>query len=800
MKPLYWIFIFFCQSAFAQLYWSDSFQNVNNLTNGVWKGDTADFVITMDQKLQLNATGSGSSRLYRESSIGYKSSWMFFISMDFNPSSSNNARIILAKNDDENFFVAFGEGGRDQIEVGLTANNQDSLWAASPQDFLDSANVEGVFQLFQDSTGDYSAFWSSSNGGSTHLFSTQGPKAIKSDFFEITCQYTSTRADKFFFDDISVHGSPFIDLSKPYVESIQVEKELIKLTFSKPVANNKMVYWTDSSTAALVQNQFSKTHYIHTPKSINLCILDLASWKDSTAQEVDSLLTYQNHETLDNNLFISEIMHDATPSRGLPENEFIELYCAKDLFWNKGFLVINRDTTELPRYHFKTGRAYILSSKAGETINSITSINLQDFTIPRDQAVINIYDEGGTLLAYQEYNKNSHNDMGLQGGFSLERSNFSIPICPPYLINTTTSSSGGSPGSINIFDPAVNNTNGQTLKYLEGQNLFFRTSHYLKPGRVKAHLKNHAPPFPIQFNPENRREFFIKMPPFSDTLILLQPLVSQTNDTLPRKWYIEIPHENGRLEISEIMYDCDEDGEFIEIANPESHSVFLQKTWIGKWENQLFYQEYKPFVKNWIIPANGQIALVESEGFYKKQKGSIGSIIEILNWKNLVNSGGEIGVFLSETSRPFKYNDDVHYSWLENTKNVSLGREQTDRGKVTSQKKVTLGLKNATSTDSQVENNISTDKNVIQAHLSPMKIKINATQSCKATLRLISLSGECYYTFFENHFMQSTEEITFYGTNSSGGKLNPGPYLLKLTLYTLDGKIKNELKKIAIAP
>lgn len=72
-----------------------------------------------------------------------------------------------------------------------------------------------------------------------------------SNFFGVKCTYTSTRSDKFFFDNISITGNAFSDMEAPEVDSLFVMSDsTISVIFNEPIPesswNNLNYYFVDN--------------------------------------------------------------------------------------------------------------------------------------------------------------------------------------------------------------------------------------------------------------------------------------------------------------------------------------------------------------------------------------------------------------------------------------------------------------------------------------------------------------------------------------------------------------------------
>lgn len=178
-----------------------------------WYADTNCFVIDSLNRLQLMAPQqNGNVLIWHPSSALIQGQWELDIIMDFNPSSSNYTNIHLSSDSLGNgYFVKLG-GTEDAVSLYKLTDGDKHLLISGISDFLDSSFVEINLLVSRDSLGNWrleSKFFQDSS------YTLQGQYVddshLTSQTFGIECNYTSTRYDKFFFDNIRVEGYSFID-------------------------------------------------------------------------------------------------------------------------------------------------------------------------------------------------------------------------------------------------------------------------------------------------------------------------------------------------------------------------------------------------------------------------------------------------------------------------------------------------------------------------------------------------------------------------------------------------------------
>lgn len=190
-----------------------------------WTGDPGKFSVYNGQ-LRLTAAGGGGAYLSTPSASIVDASWEFFIQMAFNPSSANYARVYLVSNQPSlasplsGYYVGIGENADDISLYKQTGTVRTKLIDGADQRLnLDDVQVsvrvtrsaEGTWALHTRlaSEADWQQEGAATDAGH-----------YDAQYFGILCSFSATRSDKFFFDDITVAGLP-------YVPVVVAQKEII---------------------------------------------------------------------------------------------------------------------------------------------------------------------------------------------------------------------------------------------------------------------------------------------------------------------------------------------------------------------------------------------------------------------------------------------------------------------------------------------------------------------------------------------------------------------------------------------
>lgn len=213
-----------------------------------WRGDADLFRLT-DGQLQLfhpNTTGSNTTLLYARAatSLTNFTTWRFWVQLDFSPSASNFARVYLGTDTNDleaanGYYLQIGgisgsddalvlyrqdgNGNREALLSGRTGAVGSDPAVANVQI---TRTTEGLWTL----EADY-------DGGTNFEMEDAAMDATYDQltYFGFYCQYTSTRSERFFFDQIFIDPL-FEDTTPPKLDTIfAVDRRSIQVRFNEPV-------------------------------------------------------------------------------------------------------------------------------------------------------------------------------------------------------------------------------------------------------------------------------------------------------------------------------------------------------------------------------------------------------------------------------------------------------------------------------------------------------------------------------------------------------------------------------------
>jgi hypothetical protein len=326
---------------------TDNFSDHDITTDPAWSGDDVNFS-AVDGELRLSAPGVAStSYLSTTSEAINNATWLFNVQLDFNPSGTNLARIYLVSDQSNlttslnGYFVKVGNSN-DDISLYRQDGTTEKIIIDGMDKELDLTNVKVKIKVTRDAAGNWKLYTDVGLTGNYFLEgSITDATHLQSSFFGVHCKYTSTRSNKFHFDDFEITGNPFADVVAPVLQHVTVlSSHDIELSFSELLnqasAENIIHYVADNNvgnplTATLLPDQKTVriTYLTDFPNGIT-CILSTEGLTDLSgnmmAKTAMSFQFFQAQPVQWRDIIITEIYADPSPTIALPPIEYIELY------------------------------------------------------------------------------------------------------------------------------------------------------------------------------------------------------------------------------------------------------------------------------------------------------------------------------------------------------------------------------------------------------------------------------------------------------------------------------------------
>ena len=440
-----------------------------------WQGDSSAFEI-FNGMLHLKAKPeTGEAMIATRSDAIDNSIWIFESYLDFDPSSRNYADVYLIS-DTKNLHAPlngyFVRIGYTSDNISLYRQNGDRSTAKiiiKGDENRTGPPVRIRLKVTRDPAGNWELF---SDPGLTGNYIREGGVCDKtfsgSKYFGIFCRYTSTRADKFFFDNISVTGMPAADQIPPAVDSVtQISGNTLAVHFSEPVLKypaasprNYQIGNNNSAWSPAVSVQLNGDIAIvsfeknfKSGENQQLVVERLADrCLNSAGPEYFDIIARDFTPLRYRGIVINEIMADPYPANGLPPDEYVELFNASDQAVNlANWHLVGAGNEPFPTYIFPPESYVVLagSTATGPFASPVIPWGNAGNLLNGGEWLL-LQDPSGKTIDSLKYDLTWYKDSGkIHGGWSLEQINpFSVCTGPD---NWTASAdtTGGTPGRKN---------------------------------------------------------------------------------------------------------------------------------------------------------------------------------------------------------------------------------------------------------------------------------------------------------------------------------------------------------------
>ena len=363
------VFLFFLSPLFGQL--TDDFSDGNFESAPVWEGDADNFSV-INGMLQLNDVDAGSSNrsvLYTLAPTGISADteWRFKFTMDFSPSASNFAQVYLnAAGTDissaDAYFLKIGgiSGSEDAIEMYVRQQGQSRLLLSGTPGAVASGPVLVSIRVNRSSAGVWE-LWADYNGGTDYQLegSVNDQTLSQGSYFALECLYTSTRGMAFSFDDLLIDPIVVDETAPVLISAGAIEAKRVKLQFDEPLADKAWPaenFIIDQGIGSpesvlpvvgdLLSLELGLTNSLQPGIQYNLTVTGIEDRNgNSSLQQATAFVYLPVEAAAFRDVIISEIFADPSPSLGLPEFEFVELYNRSAKYIDLGQLQISSGGT-----------------------------------------------------------------------------------------------------------------------------------------------------------------------------------------------------------------------------------------------------------------------------------------------------------------------------------------------------------------------------------------------------------------------------------------------------------------------
>jgi hypothetical protein len=849
-----------CVLTASHAQFADDFSDGDFATSPAWDGDAAVFIVNASHQLQLNNTVAATSQLRSANAMATLNGmeWRARVKQTFSGSSSNFGRVYLVSDQADlngalnGYYLQFGEAGSaDAIELfeqtgvstasvcrgtaGLIANSFD----VGVQVTRDAA---GVWQLLVDATGGTNYALQATGSSTTHNTSST---------IGVLCTYTSSNANKFFFDDFYA-GALIVDTTAPTVLSATFTSAVdVDVRFSEPVevvSAGAVVNYAlapslpinsatrDGIDASLVHlglgaNLTNGTQYTVTATGVQ----DLAGNSGTASQGTFTYVVPVAAEF--RNVVINEIMADPTPVVGLPEVEFIELYNATTdrVFDLAGWTISDGGTpVAFPSYTLGPGEYVVVMANASLPLFPTITNKVGLASLPalnNDGDPLSLRSASAVIIDNVTYALSWYRDgIKANGGWTLEQIDPTSPCSGASNWRASNAAAGGTPGTQNSVYAIVPDNTPPTLVSVQVPNetsLVLAFSEAMDAGNIAGGSYTITPPIAVGDA--------IATGTNSATLILLQPLVVGTLYTIvvedvtdcpgniigsanTTRFALPEPIAAGDVVINEVLYDPFGSGsDFVELYNRSNKVVSLAGLLMASVSNGVVSVGLPITTSSTLLLPGEYVLLCEDlANVVSNYPQSHADRFVVTDLPSYNNGSGSV-VFLSSTNQVldrFDYDDHLHFELVNSPEGYSLERVSPDRPTSDNTNwqtaadvagKATPGFVNSQHAETPanggeltIEPAIFSPDNDGYQDVLTIAYQFNEP-GYVGNMVIYDIAGRESRRLMENLLLGTEGAISWNGMLDSGSLARMGPYIVVLEVFDLAGDVQKFKKTVTLA-
>lgn len=822
-----------------------------------WQGDLEKFSVS-NGLLQLSDSNAGSSNtaylsIPAPNSTLENTIWETWVRLDFSPSTSNFARLYLSASnpnlneDQQGYYLMVGgiSGDQDAVELYRQDGSNSTLLISGSAGAVGGSSVLASVQVTRNETG----LWRLAVDYTGEENFQQEGEAIDETYpmgryFGFYCRYSSTRSEAFFFDDVLVDPL-FEDQTPPVLLSATpLDQNTLAVQFDEAI---------DSGSATFTEGYFlsdgfgNPTAAERSPEDPSMVVLEwdqnflnlntytlnisgITDESGNAAPAQSAEFTYlEVVAPTSGDLLVTEIMADPSPTRGLPDAEFLELYNAGDKVLQLEGIAISTGGSPrtLPAFQLLPGNYLILCDE--DEIDSFEPLGptlgiagLPALTNGGDQ--LSLTDNNGNILVDLIYDLSWYrNREKSNGGWSLELIQLDQSMdCPGNWI-AAQENNGGTPGQENSVNGRPLETFGPVLlsAYAESDlEVFLRFDEPLDEstaGNGQAYTISGNSGISDAFLQAGNREvlLILSTPLQPGTVYEVSAGISVT-DCLGNP--VEVPVSRrvglaeiaaaGDLVINELLFFPEVGGEdFIELYNRSEKTINLRDWFLknqrddGSERNATIDQDFLIFPGEYVVISDNPQDILDRYTVNFPERLLANELPTLGDEGRLSVSNADFVVIDS-----FAYSADLHSPLLDDERGVSL--ERVDAENPTNSPgnwhsaAGAVGFATPTDENSQYLPVRPAGSNVIslaEKRFSPdgdgfedlLLLQVEADRpGYLASIQIFDANGRLVRRLLRNEILPTNGLYKWDGTHEDGRKARIGIYVIWVELVNPDGTVE----------
>ena len=555
---------------------------------------------------------------------------------------------------------------------------------------------------------------------------------------------------------------------------------------------------------------------------------------------IDTIITEHNPKPYD--IVINEIMADPSPSHGLPELEYIELFNTShfDVNLNNYLLTSGSHNRSIGNVFILADSFLLLTSPAGVLAFDpyIAKTGITNFPVLTNTGQsISLKSSNGLVISSITYsNKWYQNENKKKGGWSLEQIDPLNPCAGISNWGASENHSGGSPGKKNsIFGNNPDQTSPELLRVsvlaadtleiyfnetLDITSIFDSSIYNIGPGI--GHPKKIS-----AIAPDYHKLILTLEIPLQQEIIYtigLDKIVcdckgNKINKLNTADFALPQAANPSEIVINEILFDPNNGGvDFVEIYNKSTKFIDVKSIFLSSFDsvnNKLaslcpISNENYLFLPGQYLVLSVNSNMVKNQYYTNNQNG----FIDLPNMPSMNVSDGQ--VVLSDTAGMIidflSYSAKMHFPLLSQTKGVSL--ERIDFNRQTQDKtnwhsaSANIGFASPAYTNSQHHHSSESNQGLAISPkiFSPDNDGYNDvinihysfdTPGLTANITIYDASGRRIKSLVKNELIGTMGEYSWDGINENNERAATGIYIIYFAVFSVNGDI-NHFKETCV--
>jgi len=842
----------------------ENFSDGNLTENPTWQGDVEQFTVNAENQLQINAPEAGTAQLVVPVATGDSTSWEFWVRLDFAPSGSNFAAVYLSSDAADltgnvnGYFVKIGgiSGSEDAIELFRQTGTDTELLIGGTAGAAGSDPVLASVQVVRNAAGNWT-MGVDYTGGANFMeegtaFDDMHPMG---SYFGVLCEFTATRSDRFFFDDIRIDPI-FVDTTPPEVTGLTVlSPTAIQLDFSEVLAtasattpgNYSLSGGLNIITASANGSQVTLMldSELVSMQNYQLTVQNLADKTGNILPDTTLTFSYTRTELAQPyDILITEIMANPNPPVGLPNAEYIELFNRSAVAIDLEGFIFSDATSEAflpPHVLLPDARVILYKTDEADFTPFGESLALDDFpSLNNGGDNLELLRPDGTTIHAVQYTEDwyGENDKDA-GGFSLEMINTEKP-CDLTAANWRGSDNGngGTPGQPNsVAETSPDTTAAQLVRaFPTGENTVQLIFDESVNRAAAADFSNY------NLNGLTLRDAFAEPPLFNtvqlvfdaqfETSVLYQLEVEESltdcvgniaNTSRTASFALPELPEPGDLVLNEVLFNPESGGsDFVEIYN-RSEKIFNASDLIfaNRDEEQRFDQ-VRPVEQDYLIFPDAYLVFTEDpENILQRYKTTQADFLVETDLPTFSDKEGTVvlyrpGVGAEVLLDELMYSEGWHFALLDEVDGVSLERIDPEQATQSSDNwqsaAASVGFASPTVQNSQFVQvgQAEQDKffTIPKTTFSPdgdgfedvllIQYQFDNT-GYAATTRIFDVAGRLLHTLTQNELLAQEGILKWDGLATDGTQARTGIYIVWIEYFTPEGDVRKFQETVVLA-